>query len=77
VIVAPSTPAALAARQATGTIPIVMVASGDPVVAGLVASLGRPGSNVTGLTSFAPGLSRARLELLREAFPAITGIAVL
>jgi putative ABC transport system substrate-binding protein len=77
VIFAPSTPAALAARQATDTIPIVMVASGDPVATGLVASLARPGGNVTGLSSFTPPISQARIELLRETFPGITGVAVL
>ena len=54
-IVAPSTPAALAARQSTGTIPIVMVATGDPIADGLVGSLTRPGGNVTGLSSFLSG----------------------
>jgi putative ABC transport system substrate-binding protein len=76
VIVAPSTPAALAARRATATIPIVMVASGDPVAAGLVASLARPGGNVTGLSAFVPDMSRGRLELLRAASPGIGRVAV-
>jgi len=77
VIVAPSTPAALAAKQATATIPIVMVASGDPITTGLVASLARPGGNVTGLNSFTPATGLARVELLRETFPGITGVAIL
>jgi ABC-type uncharacterized transport system substrate-binding protein len=77
VIVAPSTPAALVARRATATIPIVMVASGDPIAAGLVASLARPGGNVTGLSAFAPDSSRGRLELLKEALPGIGRVAVL
>jgi putative ABC transport system substrate-binding protein len=77
VIVAPSTPAALAAARATTTIPIVMVASGDPVAAGLVAGLARPGGNVTGLSAFAPDISRGRLELLREAFPGLGRVAAL
>ena len=77
VIVAPSTPAALAARRATDAIPIVMVASGDPVAAELAASLARPGGNVTGLGSFAPGAAADRLGLLREAFPGVARVAVL
>jgi putative tryptophan/tyrosine transport system substrate-binding protein len=77
VIVAPSTPAALAARRATATIPIVMVASGDPIVDGLIASFARPGGNVTGLSAFTPDMNRGRLELLREAFPGIGRVAVL
>jgi putative ABC transport system substrate-binding protein len=76
-IVAPSTPAALAAKQATDTIPIVMVATGDPVAARLVASLARPGGNVTGLSSFTPQVSQARVELLREAFPGVARAGVL
>jgi len=77
VIVTESTPAALAAKQATHTIPIVMAVSGDPVVVGLVASLARPGGNVTGLTFQAPALSGKRLELLKEAAPQTTLVAVL
>src|SRR5712691_8956018 len=77
VIVTESTPAALAAKQATHTIPIVMAVSGAPVVVGLVASLTRPGGNVTGLTFQAPALSGKRLELLKEAAPQTTLVAVL
>jgi putative ABC transport system substrate-binding protein len=77
VIVAESTPAALAAKQATPTIPIVTAAIGDPVAVGLVASLARPGGNVTGLTFQAPELSGKRLELLKEAAPQTTLVAVL
>jgi hypothetical protein len=58
--------AAVAAKKATQTIPIVMIGSGDAVRQGLVASLARPGGNVTGLTMISPELSRKRLELLRE-----------
>ena len=77
VIVAASTPAARAARQATTTIPIVAIAMGDPVRDGLVASLNRPGGNVTGSTFLGPELVPKRLELLKEALPRATRIAVL
>ena len=77
VIVTESTPAALAAKQATQTIPIVTAAIGDPVAVGLVASLARPGGNVTGLTFQAPELSGKRLELLKEAASQTTLVAVL
>jgi putative ABC transport system substrate-binding protein len=77
VIAALTHPAARAARQATNTVPIVMVASGDPVGAGLVASLARPGGNVTGLTYYATELTAKRLDLLRETVPGITRIGVL
>ncbi len=78
VIVASNTPAALAARDATSTIPIILVTSGDPVGSGLVASLARPGGNVTGL-SLTPTLaiSGKQLELLKEAFPTVSHVAVL
>ena len=78
VIVAANTPAALAARNATSTIPIILVTSGDPVGSGLAASLARPGGNVTGL-SLTPTLaiSGKHLELLKDAFPSITHVAVL
>jgi putative ABC transport system substrate-binding protein len=72
-----TTPATLAAKHATQTIPIVMLAALDPVGAGLVASLARPGGNVTGLSSLSPELSRKRLELLQEVVPGITRVAVL
>jgi putative ABC transport system substrate-binding protein len=77
VIVTESTPAALAAKQATDTIPIVMTTGGDVVAAGLVASLARPGGMVTGLTMFTPELSGERLRLLKEAFPQTLLVAVL
>jgi putative tryptophan/tyrosine transport system substrate-binding protein len=78
VIVAVNTPAALAAKDATSTIPIVLVTSGDPVGSGLVASLARPGGNVTGLSLTAtPAISGKQLELLKEAFPTVTLVAVL
>jgi putative ABC transport system substrate-binding protein len=76
VIVAAVTGAAVAAKQLTSTIPIVTVTAGDPVGSGLVQSLARPGSNVTGLTSLAE-LSVKQLELLKEAVPQATRIAIL
>ena len=75
VIVTESTPAAVAAKQATTRIPIVMATSGDPIGSGLIASLARPGGNVTGLTSLAPELDRKRVELLRELVPSARRIA--
>ena len=66
-----------AAKQATSTIPIVMAASFDPVAERIVASLARPGSNVTGLSSMAPELSSKRLELLKEVVPRVARVAVL
>jgi putative tryptophan/tyrosine transport system substrate-binding protein len=77
VIVAEGTPAALAAKQATRTIPIVMVYVGDPVASGLVDSLGRPGGNVTGSTMLAPEIVRKTLQLLKEVSPAISRVTVL
>jgi putative tryptophan/tyrosine transport system substrate-binding protein len=76
-IVAPAASAAVAAHKATSSIPIVMIFPPDPVELGLVASLGHPGGNVTG-TTYAPGSIMAKqLELLKEAVPGATGIAVL
>jgi putative ABC transport system substrate-binding protein len=77
VILCSSTPPVLAAKKATTTIPIVMANSGDPVEAGLVASLARPGGNVTGLASFGPELGGKRLELLKEAAPAVSRVGFL
>ena len=77
VIVAPSTPTALAAKQATSTIPIVFAIVADPVGAGLVANLARPGGNVTGLTSGSAELGGKRLEYLRQVVPNATRLAVL
>ena len=76
-IVAPTTPAAIAAKQATSTIPIVFVGAGDPVATGLVPSLARPGGNVTGLALQTPDTSAKRLELLREVVPALRQLAIL
>ena len=69
------TPAALAAKSASQTIPVVMAASGDPVGSGLVASLGRPGGNVTGLSLYNVEIYAKRVELLRELVPRLTRIA--
>jgi putative ABC transport system substrate-binding protein len=77
VIVAAGDPAIHAARHATSTIPIVMVAGADPVGSGLVTSLARPGGNLTGLSALSPELSGKRLQLLTEALPQISRVAVL
>jgi putative ABC transport system substrate-binding protein len=77
IIVVTTTPAAQAAKKATRTIPIVMHMLGDPVATGLVASLARPGENVTGVTIMASGLSAKRLELLREVVPRLSRVLVL
>jgi len=76
VIVTAAAPSALAAKSATSTIPIVMLDPGDPVGLELVASLARPGGNLTGVTSIAPELAAKRLALLKEAVPAITRVAI-
>ncbi|HEY7141529.1 MAG TPA: ABC transporter substrate-binding protein [Methylomirabilota bacterium] len=76
VIVTQSNVAALAAKQATQTIPIVMAIAGDPVKAGVVGSLASPGGNVTGLTLMQTELSRKRLQLLKEAVPGVALVAV-
>jgi ABC-type uncharacterized transport system substrate-binding protein len=76
-IIVTTTPAALAAKHATQTIPIVMTTAIDPVGGGLVASLARPGGNLTGLSVLAPELSGKRLELLQEVVPGTTRVAVL
>ena len=77
VIVAAGTQAALAAKQATSTIPIVMAAVGDPVATGLVASLARPGGNLTGPSLMLPELIGKQLELLKEVVPKVSRVAVL
>jgi putative tryptophan/tyrosine transport system substrate-binding protein len=77
VIVTASTPAVRAAQQATKTIPIVMTLVSDPVEDGLVASLARPGRNVTGLSLMHPELSAKRIALLKEVVPKLSRVAVL
>jgi putative ABC transport system substrate-binding protein len=77
IIVASTTVAAQAAKKATRTIPIVMNALGDPVATGLVASLARPGGNVTGVSMMSPGLAAKRLELLKEVLPRLSRVLVL
>jgi ABC-type uncharacterized transport system substrate-binding protein len=71
IIVTRGTPAVLAAKKATATIPIVMAAIGDPVGVGVVASLAQPGGNITGFNSFTTELSGKRVEILKEAFPGV------
>jgi putative tryptophan/tyrosine transport system substrate-binding protein len=75
-IVTAGTPAALAVKRATTTVPLVMVAVGDPIGTGLVSSLARPGGNLTGLSSIAPDLEGKRLQLLREVLPALSHVAM-
>ena len=75
VIVTTGSPATHAAQQATRTIPIIMTVVGDPVPK-FVATLAKPGGNITGLTQIAPQLSGKRLELLKEAFPKISRVVV-
>jgi putative tryptophan/tyrosine transport system substrate-binding protein len=77
VIVTYSSPPTLAAKQTTSAIPIVFAAAGDPVRAGLVASLARPGGNVTGLSLLATDLAGKRIELLREVVPGLRRLAIL
>jgi putative ABC transport system substrate-binding protein len=77
VIVAITNPAVKAARQATQTIPIVMPIGSDPVGAGFAASLARPGGNITGLSAYSPELNGKRLELLKEAVPDLSRVALL
>jgi putative ABC transport system substrate-binding protein len=77
VIVTVSPSATLAAKKASGTIPIVFAAANDPVGTGLVSSLARPGGNITGLSLMVPDLDGKRLELLKEAFPSVARVAFL
>jgi putative tryptophan/tyrosine transport system substrate-binding protein len=76
-IVTVGTPPALAAKRATTTIPIVMATVGDPAGLGIVASLGHPGGNVTGVTLYSSELSGKRVEVLKQAVPGIARVAVL
>jgi len=77
VIVTASTPSIRAVQQATKTIPIVMANVGDPVAQGFVASLARPGGNITGFTNLSPDVSTKRLELLKEASPKLVRVAII
>jgi putative tryptophan/tyrosine transport system substrate-binding protein len=77
VILAGGTEAAVAARQATATIPIVFPTAGDPIGTGLVASLARPGGNVTGLSNQGSDLATKRLEIVRDVFPGLRRLAVM
>jgi putative tryptophan/tyrosine transport system substrate-binding protein len=76
-IVVASGPSALAAKGATTSIPIVMTSHADPVAAGLVASLARPGGNVTGNSSLSPELNTKRLEILKDSIPKLARVGVL
>ena len=76
VIVAGTMRAALAAKQATGTLPIVFVVAADPVGSGLVTNLARPGGNVTGVTSLGPELVGKRLEQLTQAVPGVSRVSL-
>jgi putative ABC transport system substrate-binding protein len=77
IIVTVATPPALAAKRATTSIPIVMATAGDPLSLGVVASLARPGGNVTGVTLYGTELNSKRIELFREAIPTIKRLAFL
>ena len=77
VILTRGTPAVMAAKNATRTIPVVMAASGDPVLSGVVSSLARPGGNVTGLSAVVVEVSGKRLELIREVAPGVSRVAAL
>ena len=76
-IITHGTPGSLAAKRATTAIPIVMANIGDPVATGVVASIARPGGNITGQTFFNPELRAKRIELLKEAMPRLTHVAVI
>jgi putative ABC transport system substrate-binding protein len=75
-LVAHSTPGVRAAKQSTSTIPVVMAIVGDPIAASLVESLSRPGGNLTGLTFFFAEIAAKRVELIKEAIPTLTRVAV-
>jgi putative ABC transport system substrate-binding protein len=77
VIVVETTPAALAVKRATTTVPVVMTIVSDPIGSGLVANLARPGGNITGLSLMATDLAAKRLQLLKDAIPRLTRVAVL
>jgi putative tryptophan/tyrosine transport system substrate-binding protein len=75
IVSAGSTPTR-AAKQATATVPIVMASDDDPVSSGFIASLARPGGNITGLATFGPEISAKQLELLKESVPKLSRVAV-
>jgi putative ABC transport system substrate-binding protein len=77
VLVTAGTPATLAVKRATTSVPLVMIAVGDPVGTGIVPSLNHPGGNITGLTSISTEMDGKRLELLREVVPGVSYVAVL
>src|SRR5262245_25449197 len=77
VIITPNTPPTLAAKQATSTIPIVFATAGDPIGAGIVASLARPGGNITGLSSQTPDAAGKKLELFQQVVPGLRRLATL
>jgi ABC-type uncharacterized transport system substrate-binding protein len=77
IIITRGTPAALAAKKATTTIPIVMAAIGEPVETGMVTSLARPGGNVTGLSAFVTELTAKRVEIMRELIPQLSRMALI
>jgi|tagenome__1003787_1003787.scaffolds.fasta_scaffold20945679_2 putative ABC transport system substrate-binding protein len=76
VIVTAGTPATLAVKEATSTVPLVMIAVGDPIGTGIIPSLAHPAGNITGLSSIAPDLEGKRLELLREVVPGLSRVAL-
>jgi putative tryptophan/tyrosine transport system substrate-binding protein len=76
IVVTEGTPSTRAAKQATTTIPIVMTVTGDPVAAGLVTNLARPGGNLTGASFFFPEMAAKRLQLLKEVIPALSRVTV-
>jgi len=76
-ILVPGAPPALAAKNATTTIPIVMTSVSDPVAVGLVANLARPGGNITGFSGLAPELNTKRLEILKDAVPKLARVGLL
>ena len=77
VIVAPTDRAIAALKNATRTIPIVMISSGDPVATGFVASLAKPGGNITGMSTMSPEIAGKRLELLKEVVPGLARVAMI
>jgi putative tryptophan/tyrosine transport system substrate-binding protein len=77
IIIASGTPSVIPARNAAGSIPVVFVATLDPVATGLIASLGSPGANITGMTSISGDIIAKRLQLAKELLPNLTKIAVL